>query len=657
MAGERRTDEFGRGRAVAGEGGLDAELDRAVPSGDALAYLVQLAGDQPGKVFALHHNTIIIGRASDVDVTIVDGSVSTHHARIINGPHGFEIEDLDSTNGTMIADQRVTRGSLHSGDRVVIGRVELVFLLDRPTAVTVQLPGRGTRPAASSALVPAGTTLLRPRGTTQPPTSRPQQGPVPIGVVGSSGVAGAPARDRDSDEGMSLVEILVRVMRFLRFLRPRARAIAACLSTFVGIGLLSMFLIPPRSQAVCELKLVSDVKTNPVTEQERRAEDASLMFFQSPERNFVQGDLVRASLAKVGTKDPTEAELLPIVTRLKLEFMGDHMYRASFTDNVINRGKPPPLAFLPAHVQTFIQSEIDHALREFNARVKFLGDQVKGVDADLSRINEERTRFREANADKLPEDSQMTHTTRFQLDSRKADLTAQVRRLQADLVSARQQVAADRPAAQTRYQSSQTYRESLATVNRKLSEAYASGLADGHPEVQQLKDEKGRLEDLIKSQLQSSTDTDRKADPGLQAEQGKIEALEAQLAAARSDLADTDKNLGQMRRLVDALPRVEQQLIEMTNQMESTTKLRGQLFERLKQAELQLNLEQVSAQSRYDIGRIRLERPSRAKTMALRCGVGLFVGILVVAAWLLAGEGRRLITEAMAKLDNAVPRS
>lgn len=644
MAGERRTDEFGRGRAVAGGGGLDAELDRAVPSGDALAYLVQLAGDQPGKVFALHHNTIIIGRAADVDVSIVDGSVSTHHARIINGPHGFEIEDLDSTNGTMIADQRVTRGSLHSGDRVTIGRVELVFLLDRPTAVTVQLPGRGVSRPEGGALVPTGATLLKPRSSQR---ATPRAASMPVGV--------ARERDRDPDEGPSLVEILVRVMRLLRFLRPNMPAIAACIATFVAIGLLSLFVVPPRSAAVCEIKLLSDVKINPVTEQGSRPEDATI-FFQSPERSFTSGDLVRSTLARVGMKDLTENELLAIVNRLKLDPMGDHLFRASFTDNVISRGKPPPMTFLPLHIQGFIQSEIDHALREFNAKVKFLKDQVTAVDADLSRINEARTKFREANADKLPEDSQMTHTSRFELESRKADLTAQVRRLQADLAAARQQVATDRPTVQTRYQSSATYRESLATVNRKLSEAYAAGLADGHPEVQQLKDEKGRLEELIKSELQSRTELDRKSDPALQAEQGKIEALEAQLAAARSDLGDTDKSLSQVRRLVDALPRVEQQLIEMTNQMESTTKLRGQLFERLKQAELQLNLEQVSAQSRYDIGRVRLERPSKTRTILLRCGVGLFAGILVVVIWLLAGEGRRLVTEAMAKLDSA-PRT
>jgi len=42
--------------------------------------------------------------------------------------------------------------------------------------------------------------------------------------------------------------------------------------------------------------------------------------------------------------------------------------------------------------------------------------------------------------------------------------------------------------------------------------------------------------------------------------------------------------------------------------------------------------------------------------VGLRCGVGLFAGLVVVVIWLLAGEGRRLMTEAMAKLDDG-PRN
>ena len=108
-------------------------------------------------------------------------------------------------------------------------------------------------------------------------------------------------------------------------------------------------------------------------------------------------------------------------------------------------------------------------------------------------------------------------------------------------------------------QSSQVYRESLATINRKLSEAYAAGLADGHPEVRQLKDEKQRIETLINDEMRSeTTQEDRQANPGLQNLGNRVETLQAQLNAARSDLSDTERSLSQVRKVVGDLPRVEE---------------------------------------------------------------------------------------------------
>jgi hypothetical protein len=644
MAGNRGADERGGARAVASGEGLDAELDRAIPSGEALAYIVLFAGAQPGRVFVLNRNTVLIGRLDSADVSIVDGSVSTQHARIINGSRGFEIEDLGSTNGTLIAGQRITRAPLRNGDRVTIGSVEFTFLLDRPTAATVQLPGtgRGTT-GRSSSLVATGAMLLRPGNYAPRSTPLPGAGP-----------ARGPGSASDDDEGMSLAEIVERLVRLYLFLKPRLPRIGLCVAAFAVLGLASSFLLPPRSAAACVVKLLPQIKANPIDDQWRPQPDdqASQLFFQGAERAFVDPDLVRGTLIKVEGSEPSHDHLVSVLSRLKLDSMGDHLFRASFTDKMIGRGTPAPMAFLPEHLRAYVQAEIDRALREFNGKVTFLSDQVKSVDKDLARINEERTRFREANSDRLPEDSQQTHSSRFDLESRRADLVAQVRRLQADLEATRLQVRGGRPMAQTRYQSSQTYRDSLAIVNRKLSEAYASGLADGHPEVQQLKAEKERLEALVKTELEAhSTQLDQQTDPSFQAAQSRIESLDGQLSAARNDLADTDKSLAQVRKVVENLPRVEQRLVELNNAQDTTTRLRGQLFDKLKQAELQLNLEQVSVRSRYDISPIRLERPALGQTLLLRTVLGLCLGLFAAVAWLLAREGRRLVAQAMLTLN------
>ena len=96
-----------------------------VTSGEPLAYIILFSGDHPGRVYTLFRDSVLIGRADDADVQVVDPSVSARHARIVNGPHGFEIEDLGSTNGTFVGSgERLAAGQprdLRSGEKFWIG--------------------------------------------------------------------------------------------------------------------------------------------------------------------------------------------------------------------------------------------------------------------------------------------------------------------------------------------------------------------------------------------------------------------------------------------------------------------------------------------------------------------------------------------------------
>lgn len=74
---------------------------------------------------------IYVGRTSQTDVMVNDFSVSKVHARLRRSESYFEIEDLDSSNGTFINDERLTPRQgreLKSGDLVRFGRMALVFL-------------------------------------------------------------------------------------------------------------------------------------------------------------------------------------------------------------------------------------------------------------------------------------------------------------------------------------------------------------------------------------------------------------------------------------------------------------------------------------------------------------------------------------------------
>ena len=79
---------------------------------------------RPGETLALFDG-MSIGRNDDNDVTIADGRVSRHHARIVADGSGFAIEDLQSSNGTFVDGAQVQRARLHAGASIVVGETVL----------------------------------------------------------------------------------------------------------------------------------------------------------------------------------------------------------------------------------------------------------------------------------------------------------------------------------------------------------------------------------------------------------------------------------------------------------------------------------------------------------------------------------------------------
>jgi len=68
-----------------------------------------------------------VGRANRSDFILDAALVSRVHCRLSTDASGdLSVEDLDSTNGTFVNDQRVSgRAALSPGDRLRVGRVEL----------------------------------------------------------------------------------------------------------------------------------------------------------------------------------------------------------------------------------------------------------------------------------------------------------------------------------------------------------------------------------------------------------------------------------------------------------------------------------------------------------------------------------------------------
>ncbi|MBC7442408.1 MAG: FHA domain-containing protein [Ramlibacter sp.] len=69
--------------------------------------LVITSGPKAGTEFPLTGDSITIGRSGDSSLVIRDDYTSTHHARLMLWHDEWMIQDLDSTNGTFLAGNRL----------------------------------------------------------------------------------------------------------------------------------------------------------------------------------------------------------------------------------------------------------------------------------------------------------------------------------------------------------------------------------------------------------------------------------------------------------------------------------------------------------------------------------------------------------------------
>lgn len=86
----------------------------------------------PEKTFRIMPGSIrTLGRATGADFIVDAALVSRVHCRFTaTGDGGLEVRDLESTNGTFVNGERTEVARLAPGDKVQIGRVEVVALRD-----------------------------------------------------------------------------------------------------------------------------------------------------------------------------------------------------------------------------------------------------------------------------------------------------------------------------------------------------------------------------------------------------------------------------------------------------------------------------------------------------------------------------------------------
>ena len=97
--------------------------------GEACLVLLHPPGPDIGRRMAMAKDKYAVGRDSDADLVIGRSSVSRNHSRLWRDEAGdWWVQDLGSTNGTFVNEERIVSRRLSEGDQVRFGDVIYKFL-------------------------------------------------------------------------------------------------------------------------------------------------------------------------------------------------------------------------------------------------------------------------------------------------------------------------------------------------------------------------------------------------------------------------------------------------------------------------------------------------------------------------------------------------
>jgi FHA domain len=119
-----RTSAAPAGRGGAGRRGGQAEAARPAPP-ELSTVIVHGKDSAKPRTFRLAAS-MAIGRAPECEIRVDDTYASQQHARIFGKNGHWYVEDLGSTNGTFVNEQKLgSPAQVEPGDRIRIGMTEL----------------------------------------------------------------------------------------------------------------------------------------------------------------------------------------------------------------------------------------------------------------------------------------------------------------------------------------------------------------------------------------------------------------------------------------------------------------------------------------------------------------------------------------------------
>jgi len=89
--------------------------------------LIIITGNQAGKKIPLLPMTMTIGREHDNNIELKDEEIARYHARVLYQDNQFMLEDMESSTGTWVNNDKITKVALKNSDKIRFGNTDLVI--------------------------------------------------------------------------------------------------------------------------------------------------------------------------------------------------------------------------------------------------------------------------------------------------------------------------------------------------------------------------------------------------------------------------------------------------------------------------------------------------------------------------------------------------
>lgn len=99
--------------------------------------IVSIPDSEP-TTFELRGDRVGLGREVDNQIQVNSGAVSSCHCEFRKTDAGYQIADLDSTNGTRVNGKKITAQALADGDRILLGETVAVHFVELAVGQSVE---------------------------------------------------------------------------------------------------------------------------------------------------------------------------------------------------------------------------------------------------------------------------------------------------------------------------------------------------------------------------------------------------------------------------------------------------------------------------------------------------------------------------------------